>query len=201
MRLVVRATLHHAYVPGIAQTRLAGSWLDPLAGGQALSLTNDTTRAGAALPGSLLRRHLHHTERLGQWAGAVGGSDEPQSFTPPSECLKTAAPPNNAIYVLAMDWRPELGGQIYAHQPDADTYAITWFDVRRVGGIEPQSFQVVFQRNGEVSAFYRSVTPATPAIIGTENWDGTVAHQVLCGDVGQPVTTGIPCDFDTRLPW
>jgi len=121
---------------------------------------------------------------------------------PPEVCLQTAAAPNDTIFVLALDWRPDFGGQeVYVHQPNADSYAVTWSQMRRAGNPAPQTFQLVLRRDGQVTANYRTIESSSSGIVGAENWDGTVAQQIRCGGAGRAITSGDTVSFSPTLPW
>ncbi|MGE5603138.1 MAG: S8 family peptidase, partial [Nitrososphaerales archaeon] len=200
----VTATLHRAFAPLLTQ-RLGFAWLDPDAPDNLyyykLPLTNDgimsvplpfpVTFYGASQ--QILQVSDNGFVIFGPANGATGRT--------PAECPGNALPPNNAIYVLANDWNPSLGGQIVVHRPDSSTYVVTWQDVRRTGNSLPQSFQLVISTDGTFRGNYRVVESPLPGIIGAENYDATFPQQILCNGAGQQVKSGESVRFNARLPW
>lgn len=168
--------------------------------GQALYLGDDRFRL-IALPFSVA---FYGRNYAGAWVSDNGyvtfSQPSTESLPPPAGCVRTAAEPNSALYVLAADWKPGLGGQVYTHMADADTFVVTWQGVLAVQGA-PHSFQLVFHRNGGIWANYRAVAAPVPGIIGAENSDGTIGQMVTCGTTGRPVTAGDVVRFEPVLPW
>jgi hypothetical protein len=167
-----------------------------------LGLTNDEVRQ-LRLPFPVTVYGVAQT-RIGVSDNGMVLLGQPRIYqmNPPEGCLQTAAAPNDALYTLALDWRPDLGGQeVYVHQPDADTYVVTWSQMRRAGNPTPQTFQLVLRRNGQITANYQTVEAVSPGIIGVENWDGTVAQQIRCGGKGRAVRSGDTVRFSPVLPW
>ena len=185
---------------------MSAEWFDPLDGSdptpQALGLDNDTVRQ-LRLPFPVMFYGEGQT-RIGISDNGLVIFAQPGVYQmyPPAGCLQTAAAPNNALYVLALDWRPDFGGQeVYVHQPNADTYVVTWWQVRRAGNLTPQSFQLVMRRNGQITANYRTIEVPSPGTIGAENWDGTVAQQIRCAGAGLAVGPGATVQITPVLPW
>lgn len=204
VQLRVSDMLRRAFLPMTAREWAAPGWFDPLGdpARQALGLTNDEVRQ-LRLPFSVTFYGVAQT-RIGISDNGLVILGQPRIYQldPPQGCLQTAAAPNNAIYALALDWRPDLGGQeVYVHQPDADTYVVTWYQMRRAGNATPQTFQLVLRRNGQITANYQAVEAVSPGIIGVENWDGTVAQQIRCGGTGRTVRPGDTVSFSPALPW
>ncbi len=131
------------------------------------------------------------------WFGAYSAT----YVQPPTACPPSAAAPNNAIYVLAQDWDPTLGGQVYVHRPDWDTFVVTWHQVRQPRNSMQQSFQLVFRRNGEIITSYRAIEDLRLAIIGAENDDGTVAVRIYCSGAGRRPRSGDAFPLKAVLPW
>lgn len=205
VQLQVSATARRTFLPGVRQQRPANSWLDPFAGGglggQAL-YPGDNTLRQLPLPFPVTFYNRTYSALWVSDNGLVFFSPPGSGWAqPPTACLPSAAAPNNALYALALDWNPTLGGQIYIHQPDADTYAVTWYQMVRAGNPLPQSFQVVFRRSGAITANYLTVEPAAPGIVGAENDDGTVAQQIWCNNSGRAVESGDSIPFNPVLPW
>lgn len=205
VELRVVTHIRSTYLPLIMRDWYNISWQDPFAPGAPaplpLILTNDTAYP-VALPFPVTFYGQAYTA---VWVSDNGlawfGQGSSASTQPPTTCPPAAAEPNNAIYVLALDWDPALGGRVYAHRPDADTFAITWHEVRRPWNATPQSFQLVFRRTGEILASYRAIEALPPAIIGTENDDGTVAEEFYCHGTGRRPANGETFRFEARLPW
>ena len=184
---------------------LQPAWLDPNAPGSLYRNTLPSINDSAVTVGLPFPVQFYGTEyqtlqvsdngmiSFGAAIGSVGQA--------PVTCPGDGRAPNNAIYVLAYDWNPALGGQIIVHQPDPRTYVITWQDVRRGASPLPQSFQLVIQNDGTFHGNYRTIESPLPGIIGTENYDGAVAQQVLCNGSGRQVKSGEFVSFETRLPW
>ncbi len=199
VELVVRAFARQTYLPGVA--RQAATWYDPAVGGRRLWLGNNQATE-EVLPFPVMFFGAAHT-RL--WVSDNGlvyfGGEQPRATLPPSACPPTAAQPNNALHVLALDWDPGLGGQISVLQPDADTFVVTWDQVRRAGNPQPQSFQLVLRRDAAPLAYYRTVETLPPGYIAAENYDGTYAQQVFCAGAGRAPVNGMVVTFDVRTPW
>jgi hypothetical protein len=90
---------------------------------------------------------------------------------------------------------------MYVQQPDADTFVVTWDQMRRAGNPQPQSFQLVLRRDAAPLAYYRAVETLPPGYIAAENYDGTYAHQVFCAGAGRAPVNGAVVTFDVRTPW
>jgi len=199
VELVVRSFARQTHLPVVA--RQAATWYDPAVGGRRLWLGNNQATE-EVLPFPVNFFGASHT-RL--WISDNGlvyfGGEQPRATVPPAACPPTAAQPNNALHVLALDWDPGLSGQIYAQQPDADTFVVTWDQVRRAGNPQPQSFQLVLRRGAAPLAYYRTVETLPPGYIAAENYDGTYAHQVFCAGAGLAPMNGTIVTFDVRTPW
>jgi hypothetical protein len=48
---------------------------------------------------------------------------------------------------------------------------------------------------------YLSIQSPPQGTIGTENYDGTVAEQVVCSGTGRSVSSGDAINLTPRLPW
>jgi len=199
VELVVRSLTRQTYLPSVAWE--AAAWYDPAQGGRRLSLGNNQV-SEEILPFPVTFFGASHT-RL--WVSDNGlvyfGGEQPRATVPPATCPPSAAQPNNALHVLALDWDPGLGGQIYVQQPNPDTFVVTWNQVRRAGNPQPQSFQLVLRRDAAPLASYREVEALPPGYIAAENYDGTHAHQVFCAGAGRAPTNGAVVTFDVRTPW
>ena len=206
VQLHVSSALRRTFLPFAAQDSAAPEWFDPFDGSdpyrQTLGLTNNEVRQ--------LRLPFPVT-LYGQGQTRIGVSDNGlvifgqsgiYQMYPPTGCPQTAAAPNNALYVLALDWRPDFGGQeVYIHRPDADTYVVTWYQMRRAGNPAPQTFQLVLRRDGQITANYQAVEALSSGTIGAENWDGTVAQQIRCDGAGLAVRSGSSVQITPVLPW
>ena len=204
VQLHISSVLRRTFLPVTPRDWAAPEWFDPLSdpSRQALGLTNNEVRQ-LRLPFPVSFYGVAQT-RIGISDNGVAILGQPRTYQmyPPEGCLQTAAAPNDAIYVLGLDWRPDFGGQeVYVHQPNADTYVITWYQMRRAGNPEPQTFQLVLRRDGQITANYQAVEALSPGIIGVENWDGTVAQQIRCAGAGRVVRSGEMVSFSPVLPW
>ncbi len=199
VELIVRSFTRQTYLPFVA--REAAAWYDPSQDGRRLFLGNNQATE-EILPFPVTFFGASHT-RL--WVSDNGlvyfGGEQPRATLPPATCPPSAAQPNNALHVLALDWDPGLGGQMYVQQPDADTFVVTWDQMRRAGNPQPQSFQLVLRRDAAPLAYYRAVETLPPGYIAAENYDGTYAHQVFCAGAGRAPVNGAVVTFDVRTPW
>jgi hypothetical protein len=203
VQLRVAPTLTRAYAPLFVQA-LEPTWLDPNAGGvltrSTLQIANDSLMA-VALPFPVSFYGTRYQMLQVSDNGLITFTASSASAKPPAACPGNGTPPNNAIYVLGYDWNPSLGGQIVAHQPDLNSYVITWQDVRRTGGAATQSFQLVITSDSRFRGNYRAVESPAPGMVGTEDYDGAFSQRVLCNGAGRPPKNGDSVRFETRLPW
>lgn len=197
--------LRRTHLSVITSNWYGAGWLDPFAAGaptpQALPLT-DNTAYPVSLPFPVTFYGRTYTA---VWVSDNGlawfGQGTSGAARPPAACLPSAAAPNNAIYVLALDWMPVSTSRIYAHRPNVDTFVITWHQVQRPWNVTPQSFQLIFHRTGEIVVSYRAIEALPPAVIGAENDDGTVAEQIFCNGVGSLPSSGDAFPLKAVLPW
>ena len=71
----------------------------------------------------------------------------------------------------------------------------------RSGSSTPHSFQLVLTRSGGVRYQYRTVAAPLEGTIGIENFDGTLAQQVLCNGAGRQVRSGDALLLNPVVPW
>ncbi len=199
--LKVADSVQQLFLPAIAREHQAAAWIDPGNGGVTIFPTDESPYR-VELPFPVPFYGQEQTAVSISFKGYV-------SFTQPgsgasvsqSSCLPTAALPNDAIYVLWQDWKPNLGGQVFVHQPDNDHFVVTWMDVRRFAGDLPHSFQLILARDGALTLQYRAVQTPVQGTIGIENWDGTVTTQLACNGVGTLPRSGDAFALAARLPW
>jgi subtilisin family serine protease len=201
VQLELAGTLYRSFAPQAMNNYLGANWYDPLPGGQALGLS-DNSLAQVSLP--------FLVSFYGQVYSSIWVSDNgvalftlpaPAGVFNPANCMPSAARPNDAFYVLWDDWVPELGGQVYVDQPDNNTLVISWYQVRRSGSPVPHSFQLVLTRDGRVLYQYQTVGSPLEGTIGIENFDGTLAQQILCNGVGHQVRDGDALLMKPVVPW
>jgi len=202
--LLIVSSLRSAHLP-MAVNNAGPSWLDPDAPGvlyrSPLSLGNDVLQ-NVALPFGLAFYGATYGSLLVSDNGTViFGSTGSANMRAPAFCPGNGMAPNNAVFVYAVDWDPALGGEIVVHQPNAETFVVTWQGMRRAASPLAQSFQLVVQSSGSMHANYRAVEGPTPGIIGTESFDAAFSQQVLCNGAGRQVRSGDTVHFVTHLPW
>ena len=204
VELRVNAAIGQEFLPLTLRDRYAPDWYDPLAPGvipTVLGVINNGL-VTQALPFQVSFFDGFYSQvRVSENGLVIMGSGTGTLLAAPTECLPSAAAPNNALYPLALDWQLNLGGGVYAHQPDADTYVITWLQVRNVAGASPSSFQIVFRRSGPITVHYLAVAPSLSPIVGTENYDGTYASLLACNGVGRVPSSGDVLMQETVYPW
>ncbi|PKO23703.1 MAG: hypothetical protein CVU38_02700 [Chloroflexi bacterium HGW-Chloroflexi-1] len=201
VRLQIMNTVRQTFLPWIANQNTRVAWIDSLDSGQPLNLGNDSARQ-LLLPFPF---RFYDRTYTAIWASDNGlaffGAPDAAARYNQSGCLPTAATPNNAIYALWQDWDPNLGGQVYAHQPDDDRYVITWYQMRRTAGDQPHTFQLVIQRDGRLLLQYLTVANPIPGTVGIEYFDGTLATQVVCNSSGRAITGGDALFLHPEVPW
>jgi thermitase len=199
--LQVKSSLRRIYAPLLLNQSLATAWIDPLTGGQPLNLTNNDARQ-LFLPFPV---HFYGLTYNDLWVSDNGFVSFEQPYIGPNygsgSCPPTAAGPNDAIYVLWDDLNPGLGGQVYAQQPDSQRYVITWYQVSRGDGTNPQSFQLVLLRDGRLLLQYRMLQTPIRGTIAIENFDGTLGQQIVCHGSGRPLGSGDAVLLQPDVPW
>lgn len=88
--------------------------------------------------------------------------------------------PNNAIYAFWDDLKPAGGadGNVYVRQVDATTYVVEWHRVKRLGGGEYETFQIILDgADNTILLQYQAVAGTGSSTVGVENADGTLATQ------------------------
>ena len=204
VQLRVAATVTRTYAPLVTQGHEA-TWLDPEASGvltrRTLPLTNDSLMT-VALPFPVsFYGVLYPSLQVSDNGLVTFASADSASAKPPAACPGNGMSPNSAIYVLGYDWNPSLGGKVIMHQPDPNSYVITWQDVRRAGSATGQSFQLVMTSDSRFRGNYRTVESPAPGLIGTESYDAAFSQRILCNGAGRQVSNGDSVRFETRLPW
>lgn len=204
VELRVSDTISQVFLPLIMHQRWMPDWYDPFGAGgppRALVLAGDgVTTETLPFPVSFFGgvfSQVHIAENGLVFFGAGSSA----TLAAPTSCPPTAAAPNNALYALARDWQLSFGGQVYVHQPDADTYVITWYQVRRAADTPHNSFQIAFRRSGAITAHYLAVEPLLNPMVGAENYDGTYAQMIACNGVGRTIVGGDVLPFEPSLPW
>jgi hypothetical protein len=201
VQLQVASTLHRSFVPQTTSDYLGAHWYDPLPGGRALNIP-DNGVVSVSLPFPV---NFYGESHSSIWVSDNGAAlftlPAGAGVFKPANCMPSAPLPNDALYVLWNDWGPELGGNVYAHQPDNDTFVISWYRVIRPGTSIPHSFQLVLTRDGRVLFQYETVESPVQGTIGIENFDGTVAQQILCNGVGRQVRGGDALLLNPVVPW
>ncbi len=204
VQLRVVSQITRTYAPTAAGV-LPPSWLNPDAPGalyrSQLPLTDDGL-VTVALPFPVqFYGNTYQFMQVSDNGLVILGDQSANSGRAPTTCPGDGRSPNNAIYVLAHEGNPSLGGQITFHVPDPSVFVISWQNVRRAGNSLAQSFQLVVTRDSTFHANYLTVDTPLMGIIGTENADGTFAQSVLCSGAGRQVKSGEPVYFSTKLPW
>jgi subtilisin family serine protease len=203
VQLTVAARISRNFLP-LSGSLFGDTWRDPDDPNALyrldLNLANDT---GSQLVLPFPVRFYGATQQFIQVSenGLVTFGPGGSSLQPPAFCPGNGAAPNNALYVFAADWVADGNARIVVHQPDADTFVVTWQDVRRYGTDGRATFQLALGRNGDFRARYGSLPDPRAGIIGSESDDGTLAERVLCQGVGRPAPVGGAIVFSPQPPW
>ncbi len=201
VQLRVADRLYRVHLPHSGKQYYGMNWIDPATGGQPLSLFDNTaTQVTMPFPVTFYGRS-YGSVWVSDNGVALFSVPAPAGTFNPELCMPTATAPNDALYVLWHDWKPQYGGGVYVQQPDSDTFVITWNEMRREAGAYPHSFQVVLSRSGQVVFQYRAVDAPLEGTIGIENYDGTLAQQVLCHGAGRQVQSGEALLMNPQVPW
>ncbi len=189
------------FLPLVTRHWRPADWVDPANGGVAIYPTADLPAAvDLPFPVTFYGRSYNkiYVSVKGYLSFSQPGAG---AAVAQNTCLPTAALPNDAIYALWQDWDPNLGGQVFVQQPAADRFAITWFQMRRFSGDMPHSFQIVLSQDATILLQYHTLQAPTRGTIGIENWDGTVATQIVCDGSGDMPSAGAAFVLDARVPW
>lgn len=202
VQLHVAAALTRALLP-LTGSDFGVAWYDPDAEGAVSRLTLNLGNDGLAqlvLPFPVTFYGASYAVAQVSENGLVAFGPGNAPLKPPAYCPGNGTAPNNTVYVFAADWAADQGGVI-AHQPNADTFVVTWRDARLNGTASRATFQLAITRSGEFRANYRALDDPRAGIIGAENDDGTVAERILCQGVGQPAPVGGWVTFAPVAPW
>jgi hypothetical protein len=203
VQLTVAANMTRTYLP-VTGSGFSNTWYDPDTTGGLyrldLNLGNDGL-AQVVLPfsvsfygASFLAAQISENGLI-----AFGAGNTP--MRPPAACPGNGAAPNNTLYAFGADWVADGGASVVVHYPNADTFVVTWRDVRLNGTQGRATFQAVITRAGEFRVNFRSLTDPRAGMIGAENDDGTLAQRILCQGAGQPAPAGGSVLLSPRAPW
>ena len=203
IQLQVAAKVSQSFLPVTGQA-FGASWYDPDAADSLyrldLNLTNDSlAQVVLPFPVTYYGASFQVIQVSDNGLVAFGQGNAPMK--PPTVCPGNGAAPNNALYAFAADWVPEGDGHLIVHQPNNDTFVVTWRGVRLAGTEARATFQLEMRRSGEFLANYLAVDNPSAGIIGSENEDGTLAEQVLCRGLGRPAPVGGSVALTARAPW
>jgi hypothetical protein len=203
VQLQVAPRVTHTYLP-LAGIRFGSGWYDPHSTDALYRMELNLANDGAAalfLPFPVAfygtAQQLIHVSENGLIT--LGQGNPP--LRPPTYCPGNGAAPNNALYAFAADWVVDGEAVVTIHQPDADSFVITWQDVRLNGSPERSTFQVAISRSGDFQANYLFLANPRAGIIGSENDDGTIAERIQCQGSGRPARQGGSVVFAPRAPW
>ena len=91
------------------------------------------------------------------------------------------ASPNNAVYAFWDDLNPSGGtnGNVFIKQISATRYVVEWYRVRRLGGNDFETFQIILDgADNTIMLQFQSVSGTGSSTVGVENNNGTVGTQV-----------------------
>lgn len=173
------------YLPTISKPENY-KWIDASIGGTVVALGDDTYQY-VELP--FLFRFYGNT-----YSGIYVSSNGFISFgsgysTYTNSCIPSSSNPNNAIYAFWDDLLPNGGsnGNVYVKHTDANTFVIEWHGVKRVGGNDHETFEILLKEGNNIKIQYKTISNITSATVGIENSTGSIAKQYLCNGVGNPI--------------
>jgi hypothetical protein len=202
-QLTVAARVSRSFLP-LSGSLFGDTWRDPDDPNAVyrleLNLANDT---GAQLVLPFPVRFYGATHQFAQVSenGLVTFGSGGAALLPPAFCPGNGAAPNDALYVFAADWVDDDAARVVVHQPNADSFVVTWQDVRLAGTDGRATFQLALGRDGDFRARYRALPDPRGGIIGSESDDGTLAEQVLCQGAGRPAPVGGAVVFRPQPLW
>jgi hypothetical protein len=114
----------------------------------------------------------------------------------PTHCLNNQTWPSFSAYGWWSDLSVGENSRIATFQPSADLFVIEYVDLISTGGSDPNdlvSFQIVLNRNGEITLNYAKVPEHTPSllVVGVSALDGRFYNQITC-HVGRTVLGEVP---------
>jgi thermitase len=180
--------LTFVYLPALENERTSFEWLDA-SDGTRLAISDEMS-ATVTLPW-YFPFYENQYDRL--WVGDNGfvsfrrgyaGTAPDGSFVFQNGCLPSASQPNDAIYPFWDDLDPSKGGDIYVKPVGNDAFVVEWLQVVHWNGANPETFEVILRRDGQITFQYLTVADDGSATVGVENYDGTMSWQWLCNGTG-----------------
>lgn len=187
------------FLPIVVRSYSAGTtynWLDATSGGTIVA-DGDDTYEYVSLPFSF---NFYGNTYNGLYVSSNGFVSFGSGYTTYSNsCIPSTSTPNNAIYAFWDDLVPTGGsnGNIYVKQIDSGTFAIEWYQVRRYGSYDYETFEIVLRSDHSITLQYQSVSNTGSATVGIENATGTLAQQYICNGVGTPLTNQLAIRYTT----
>ena len=174
----------------------AYNWIDATSGGTIVA-DGDDTYEYVSLPFTF---DFYGNTYNGLYVSSNGFVSFGSGYTTYSNgCIPSTGTPNNAIYAFWDDLVPTGGsnGNVYVKQIDDDTFVIEWYQVRKYGTSDYQTFEIVLRSDHSITLQYQSVSNTDSATVGVENSTGTLAQQYVCNGAGTPLTNQLAIRYIT----
>lgn len=178
------------YLPLVLRSGSTGSgydWLDATSGGTIVAEGDDTYEY-VSLPFSF---NFYGNIYNGLYVSSNGYVSFGSGYsTYSNDCIPSTSTPNNAIYAFWDDLQPTGGsnGNVYVKQVDSSTFVVEWYQVKRYGSTDYETFEIVLRNDDSITLQYQSMSNTESATVGVENATGTLAQQYICNGVGTPLT-------------
>ena len=167
------------------------SWIDATSGGTIVAEGDDTYEY-VSLPFSF---NFYGSTYSGLYISSNGYVSFGSGYsTLSNDCIPIIDTPNNTIYAFWDDLKPDGGinGNVYVKQIDSGTFVIEWYQVKRYGSYDYETFEIVLRSDDSITLQYQSVSNTESATVGVENSTGMLAQQYICNGVGTPLTSQLP---------
>jgi len=187
------------YLPFVSSTNVElvpYAWIDAKSGGRIIPLGDDAYDY-VSLPFTF---NVYGNSYTGIYVSSNGFiSFEAGSSAFSNSCIPSGSTPNNAAYVFWDDLVPTGGanGNVYVKQIDPSTVVVEWYQVKKSGVTQYETFEAVLRSNHSITYQYQSLGDVGSATIGVENSTGTLAKQFVCNGDGMTVQDRLAIRYPT----
>jgi hypothetical protein len=183
------------YMPGLFNS-FNTSWLDATSGGITVAQGDDTYQY-VALPFTFNFYGNSYTDMYVSSNGYVSFGAGYANLV--NSCLPDSNLPNNAIYAFWDDLYPVGGtdGSIYVKQIDSSTFVVEWYQVRKFGATDHETFEIVLRDNNVITLNYLTLSNTGSSTVGVENATGTLAKQYTCNGTGSTLNNNMAIQYTT----